>query len=136
MAQPQGSAVAVANPTPPYVYFDAISYGSFTTPMTSYPASAAYPSASGSGAQPMGYAQWGTAIPYVQTVPASGTMTWVEPQGFQIICAGLDLMYWFSPTGVPAPLTLRIYPTGINYSEGDLDNLTCFTSSTLRSAQP
>ncbi|HJT36695.1 MAG TPA: type II secretion system protein, partial [Pirellulales bacterium] len=132
--QPVGSLKAVANPVPPYVYFDAISYGSLTSPMTTYPASAAYPSASGSGVQPTGYAQWGTAIPYVQSVPSSGTMTWVEPQGFQIICAGLDQMYWFSPTPAQLPLNMRVFPAGTNYSEGDMDNLTCFTTSTLQSA--
>ena len=147
--QPPGSAVAVGNPTPPYVYFDAISYGYYTTGTTNYPLSAVYPSPlspipvqspvpSGSpGAQPVAFAgQWGVAMPYLQTLPTSGSMTWVNPQKYQIISAGLDQMYWFDSTGLLSKIALRIFPLGVNYSQGDLDNLTNFTSSTLQSAQP
>jgi hypothetical protein len=76
------------------------------------------------------------AMPYVQTLPASGTMTWVNPTKFQIICAGLDQTYWLDPTGFLVNNNLRPYPVGTNYSQGDLDNLTNFSSSTLQSAQP
>jgi prepilin-type N-terminal cleavage/methylation domain-containing protein len=158
--QPPGSTVAVANPMPPYVYFDAISYGYYNTPTSDigqttwtsapvYPLSAVYPSplstvaatvpAGSPGAQPLVYAAtWGTAMPYCQTVSNSGaaSITWANPQKYQIVSAGLDLMYWFDTTGLLAKNVLRAYPVGTNYSQGDLDNLTNFTTSTLLSAQP
>lgn len=150
-AQPPGSTFPVSNPTPPYVYFDAVSYGYYTTGTTVYPTSALYPSpsatvasnvASGSpGAQPSpavnaSLTAWGTAAPYVQTVPASGNMTWVNPSKFQIISSGLDQQYWFDPSGQLTNSQLRYYPAGTAYSQGDLDNLTNFSTSALRDAQP
>lgn len=145
--QPPGG-VSVANPMPPYVYFDAVSYGYYTTATTVYPKSAIYPSPSGSGAgaQPSptinpSLLTWGTATPYVQSVdPTSGQITWVEPKAFQIISAGLDQMYYYLQTTAGQPVNINnnllYYPAGTNYSQGDLDNLTCFSTSTLESAQP
>jgi prepilin-type N-terminal cleavage/methylation domain-containing protein len=161
--QPPGSTYAAAIASPPYVYFDAVSYGSQTTVALDsnnqpvYPGSAVYPSNSGSGAQPATFAatpgtflagQWGLAMPYAQAVTLNGinpaTVTWTNPQKFQIICAGQDLQYWYDPNGIMSPTVppalvnnwLRVYPIGIHYSQGDLDNLTNFTSSTLQSAMP
>jgi prepilin-type N-terminal cleavage/methylation domain-containing protein len=154
VAQPPTSKYPVSNPMPPYVYFDAVSYGYYTTGTNVYPLSAIYPSPSATvsssvvsgspGAQPLGQATaWGYAVPYVQTVPSSGSMTWVNPSGFQIICAGLDQYYWLDFTGKLTNNLLRVYPSGINqatgvntYSQGDLDNLTNFTSGTLQSTLP
>ncbi|HWB11616.1 MAG TPA: prepilin-type N-terminal cleavage/methylation domain-containing protein [Pirellulales bacterium] len=160
--QPPLSAYATANASPPYVYFDAVSYGSQTTValdannMPVYAASAVYPTSSGSGAQPAAFAatpgttlagQWGLALPYAATVVLNNTnpatVTWANPQKFQIICAGQDLQYWFDPSAMNPSAThvlfnnwLRTYPIGTNYSQADFDNLTNFTSSTLQSAQP
>jgi prepilin-type N-terminal cleavage/methylation domain-containing protein len=158
VAQPPGTTSAVANPMPPYVYFDATNYGSLLTPTSaaaggppSYPPSAVYPSPLAStsgggntttpGAQPTASvngaaAAWGTAVPYVQTIPSSANMTWVNPDKYQIVSSGLDLMYWFDPSGVFSNTSLRVYPLGTYYSQGDLDNLTNFFNSTLGSAQP
>lgn len=138
VAQPPNSGAQVANPMPPYVYFDAVSYGYYTTPTTVYPLSAIYPSTSGAGVQPStsinpSLLTWGTIMPYVQTLPASGNMVWAEPKSFQIISAGLDQQY--STLEIASNL-LRVYPAGTNYSQGDLDNLTCFSTGALRDAQP
>ncbi|HVX12622.1 MAG TPA: type II secretion system protein [Pirellulales bacterium] len=157
--QPPKSNFAVANPTPPYVYFDAVSYSAYATPSSDigqttwssapiYPLSAIYPSPSsvtsnsvptGSpGSQPLSYAaQWGAAVPYAQTVPSgSASITWVNPQTYQIICGGLDQQYSFDPLGALANNLLRGYPSGTNYSQGDLDNLTNFSTAPLQNSQP
>jgi prepilin-type N-terminal cleavage/methylation domain-containing protein len=149
--QPPGGSAAAGNPMPPYVYFDSTNYSSVATPTGNppiYPLSAVYPSPLASttvggnvttpGAQPVlgVLLQWGVAMPYAQTVPAAGTITWVNPDKYQIIAAGLDQFYWYDPAGQYTSNWLRVYPLGTYYSQGDLDNLTNFTTSTLQNAQP
>ena len=104
---------------PPYVYFAA--WPAFYNDPHSqhrYHLAARYPR--GSGTPPGGVAR-----PYAQGTPSN--WRWVEPRGFQIICAGLDRHFG---TG-SGP---KLFPSGANYSPEDWDNLTSFYEGTLEDA--
>jgi type II secretory pathway pseudopilin PulG len=146
--QPTGSGVtSVGNPTAPYVYFDSGSYTSVTPAagFAAYPASGQYPPFS-SGSMPTAptnaYAsQWGAAIPYANAYNASSTpaqLTWLNPEKFQIVAAGIDSMYWSPPiTGTtPGPDDFRVFPGGTNYSPADNDNVTNFSNGKLQDFIP
>ncbi len=96
----------------PYVYFKAGPNGQYSsTASYSYNGTYVYPYLSDKG----GY---------------------MNPKGYQIICAGLDNNFGLkSQSNPPAN---RSYPSGKNYSqnEADLDNLTNFSNGTLKSARP
>ena len=66
----------------------------------------------------------GVAIPY-----QSITGGYVNPKSFQIVSAGQDGDY-----GTSRPSAAPVFPTGTNYVLGDMDNLTNFATSTLKSA--
>jgi hypothetical protein len=77
---------------------------------------------------------WGVALPYVQTIAASGAITWQNPTKFQFVAPGLDLMYWMYPptdTAIPANNTLRNIAVPNTLSQGDLDNLSNFTTGVI-----
>lgn len=104
-------------------------------------------------------ARWGLAKPFASRVTASnGTynawdVAWVQPEGFQIVCSGLDGVYGGRPTftgdtAVPAITEsyadVRVYPDGVLVrangaavqrialpQTGDQDNLTNFTTGRL-----
>lgn len=96
---------------PPYVYFDAGTYGLWHQTMSGsapmIPQLHAYPSEPGQipnqygfpGLDPIlsttaGGLGWGTAVPYARSVDGpTGRIQWINPDTFQIICAGLDHQY-------------------------------------------
>ncbi|MGC4003934.1 MAG: prepilin-type N-terminal cleavage/methylation domain-containing protein [Pirellulales bacterium] len=72
----------------------------------------------------------GTGGPVYPYLTATGTPnTYVNPQSFQIICAGLDGDFG-------AGSNQKIYPTGTNYAGGDNDNLTNFSANQLGDDRP
>ncbi len=135
----------------PYTYFDADGYAL---------------SVSGSGSAPrigiLGYPRhgdphaaesakgFGLAVPLARYFDPSfaGPMRWYEPEGFQIICAGLDGKYSEPVTGdlsrayrVPVSPRGHVFHRSTNYAEaanycdGELDNLNNFSTETLKSAR-
>src|SRR5690606_13254074 len=78
---------------PPYVYFDAASY--VTVNASGVITHDAYPSSLNAELR----ALWGLAVPYALFFdPNKQSPTrWVNPESFQIICAGLD-GYYGAPT--------------------------------------
>jgi prepilin-type N-terminal cleavage/methylation domain-containing protein len=148
--QPPGTtAMAAANPVPPYVYFDALTYGGLfgfsggaVAPIAanSYPTGYPFPDGQLSSAMQTQMtalaSQWGLALPYVnsQTVnPAYGTGVndYINPNKFQIISAGADARY---STG--ASQLFRFFNSAVNYTTADSDNLANFTTGTLQDAAP
>jgi len=88
-------------------------------------------------------AQWGVAMPYVNssaTNPAygAGVNDYLNPSKFQIISAGVDTLYAVPPppTLLSNPQLFRFFSSGINYTQGDLDNLANFTTGKLQDAMP
>jgi general secretion pathway protein G len=72
------------------------------------------------------------ARPYGFTRDNINMASWVHPDTFQIIAAGLDNTY-----GTPANLNaIPLFPNGRNYSQADMDNLTNFSRGTLGDAIP
>lgn len=145
--QPPGTtATGAANPIAPYVYFDALTYERYYS--FSGAATSAQPKAG--NAYPTGYpvadnqlpsalqtqmtalqSLWGVAIPYVNSQavnPAfgAGINDYINPKKFQIIAAGADNLY---STGVTT--AFRFYTSGINFTEGDRDNVTNFATGKL-----
>lgn len=120
---PPGRALATRKP--PYVYFDSQTYTAgrgFSYPV----ATASQPTFS--ILTPTAFVlEWGAAVPYASQLTATST-TWVNPDKFQIIAAGLDDIY-----GEPVP---KQFPLGVNFGDPDLDNLTNFTTGRLDSAMP
>lgn len=151
--QPPGtSAVQPATATPPYVYFDGVTYEAWITnygiTSTATTAGLQYPGAypfltnlSTNPVQPTNFANfWGLAIPYVSSTIVNATINsndFVNPQKFQIIGAGADNMY-ATPPGLPGAVAsangLRYFPAGINsnFSQGDLDNVSNFAGGKLQ----
>ena len=102
----------------PYVFFSSLQYAAVTydgTPFYFAPdgSSVAHPYRVDEG---KGIFK-GTATDLVQAV---------EPDGFQIICAGLDGEY-----GNPVEAGFRGYPFGTNLSKGDMDNITNFSEGRI-----
>ena len=110
---------------PPYVYFAAwpAFYNDADHPEDRYHPAAFYRS---SGVP----AEWRNARPYAHRLP-NGAFSWVKPQGFQIICAGLDRMFGRSTS---SSFPWKVFPGGAGYGEGDWDNLTNFYEGTLEDA--
>jgi general secretion pathway protein G len=140
--QPPGSTFQVANPVPPYVYFDAISYTAinpydFTgaTGWSTYPSPypmtpTTNPNAAGfnngnNTLQPIAYInQWGLAVPYasmIQPTPANstttGAITWVNDSKFQVVSAGIDALYC-SPQCIAGGVRVNfpLFPTPLQTS--------------------
>jgi hypothetical protein len=57
----------------------------------------------------------------------------MNPEKFQIICAGLDGIYSLSP---PTGIWAKVFPLGQGYEQGDYDNLTNFTTGKLEDSLP
>ncbi len=110
---------------PPYVYFDASTYGDASALFFAYPST-------GPNIGPFAYLpQWGAAVPYLDSAKSTPTRNvYVKPATFQIICAGADLAYGLDLA------SLRYYPSGLNYSEYDLDNQTNIATGRLQDDQP
>jgi prepilin-type N-terminal cleavage/methylation domain-containing protein len=174
--QPPGSTFQVGNPVPPYVYFDAVSYTAISpydstgaTGWSTYPSPypmtpTSNPNAAGynngnNTLQPTAYiSQWGLAVPYaslIQTTSGTtGLVTWVNDSKFQVVSAGLDMVYCSQDaisSGFrrnfplfPSPLVTSNLPNGaftLDYNDpldpnvqryGEQDNLANFTSGTLQ----
>ncbi len=124
---------------PPYVYFDAATYGVSMLCMNpgmpappdaflTYPAPPGVPGTVTFGGP--NNPNWGLAQPYCSANPAN---TWMNPEKFQIVCAGLDGIYSLSP---PTSLSSKVFPLGQGYEQGDYDNLTNFTTSKLEDSIP
>ena len=66
--------------------------------------------------------------PYLSASPSKTDFPYVEPEKYQIVCAGQDGK--FGAAG-------GLYPDGVGYSEADEDNLTSFSDGkTLEDAIP
>ncbi|HEV3339703.1 MAG TPA: prepilin-type N-terminal cleavage/methylation domain-containing protein [Pirellulales bacterium] len=143
--QPPGTtAITPASATPPYVYFDSVTYESWianyaiastaTSAPPQYPGAYPYYSdASGGPLQPTNFAGqiWGTAVPYASSTivnPTIKTNDFVNPQKFQIIGAGGDNMYSTPGFGIH----LRYFPSRFDFSDSDYDNVSNFASGRLQ----
>lgn len=125
---------------PPYVYFDGPTYAASMLcmqpgqPMHMPDAFLTYPAPPGIlGTVPFGgpnNPNWGLAQPYCAATPAN---TWMNPEKFQIVCAGLDGIFSLAP---PTHLWSKVFPTGRGYEQGDYDNLTNFTTGRLEDSLP
>ena len=58
------------------------------------------------------------------------TYTWIKPNSFQLLCAGLDGVFG-DTTETLSPETAPVYPRGENYGVGQWDNLANFSTGTL-----
>jgi prepilin-type N-terminal cleavage/methylation domain-containing protein len=76
----------------------------------------------------------------IQHTPSNLNSVFVNPTTFQILCPGLDGMYWnpnTNPaTGTAYPTPGNTYPTGDDYTTGQYDDITNFSGGTLKDAQP
>lgn len=140
-----GGTATPGNPTAPYVYFDAGSYTVVVGAAGAYPPSGQYPPANG-GSMPVQptnnyQTQWNAAIPYAHAYNSSSTpaqLTWMNPEKFQIVSAGIDSMFW-SPATTGTSTTVddfRVFPGGTNYSQADMDNVTNFSNGRLQDSLP
>lgn len=132
---PQGTAPT--GEMPPFVYFGSQSYQDFPI----------YPSPL---TQSQAFAAWGLAVPYTSRFDPNNNyndpvnqwgqwqMEFVNPKKFQIVAAGVDGQYGINTVQQlnDARNLVRIFPSGENYSDFDLDNLTNFTDATLEEARP
>ncbi|MEE8451349.1 MAG: prepilin-type N-terminal cleavage/methylation domain-containing protein [Thermoguttaceae bacterium] len=71
----------------------------------------------------------GICVPYcVDPVPPPGDQIWNKPKSFQIISPGMDGQFGnHDPTGEE----LRFSASALNFTDGDYDNITNFSSTTL-----
>lgn len=121
----------------PYVYFNSRSYWDGSTAVARFPL------------DPTTYSvDIGQARPYFQQI--GGTSGFVNPDSFQIICAGLDGHfgdYSDDYASNPNPLFAKVYPTGFGsatitpltatpYTADDRDNITNFAQGPLRNKEP
>lgn len=116
-----GSGQGVA----PYVYYDAGTYF-LSSSATNVPM--AYPNNNSTMKTPGNkISAWGAAVPYMKSVDPLG---FLNPDSFQIICAGADGVYSEEGYGGPDPAnaatTWPAFPGGQNFRSGDSDNLTSF----------
>jgi prepilin-type N-terminal cleavage/methylation domain-containing protein len=100
----------------PLVYFDCSR--PYPTPIVFD--AAAQPVAQGTGQARAYYTKNGTQV------------TFANAGKYQIVSAGLDGDYGLYATATDQ----KLYPDGVNYTEGDKDNLVNFTDRTLADAQP
>lgn len=133
--------MAPGSESTPYLYYD---YRIYTT---TYNAVLGTPGNNANAFRwPPAYDPWQTtfagamatfAVPYALDVDKSRTVTngdsWINPDSFQIIAAGQD--------GLFGPLTtnalVRLYPTAVQYTEADYDNVTNFCErNNLEDARP
>lgn len=104
----------------PYVYFAAQNYA------TQAPFNAATAGQGGTGVCRPYYLDTGTSS-------VSPQFLYANPNSFQIISAGLDGDFGdTSATATPNPYPS--YPSGKGYTQGDMDNLTNFSTSNLKDA--
>jgi len=132
---PQGAALT--GEMPPFVYFGAQSYKDLPF----------YPGPGQNNALgPDKFPEWGLCVPYlarfdfskITDPPADWDWDHVNPKSCQIVAAGVDSQYGFNdpPSLADAANSLRVFPTGENYSDFDNDNLTNFTEGPLEDAKP
>ncbi|MBL9082219.1 MAG: prepilin-type N-terminal cleavage/methylation domain-containing protein [Planctomycetales bacterium] len=145
MAQRGGAVVA------PFVYFDSDSYTTASTGQGSaldisiY----GYPRNGDAGAVDLA-GQFGLAVPFAAFLDPqnSSPMRWTNPEGFQIICGGLDGMYAAPPeTDLAQAMRVVIFPGGQVYSRATVyseqealsteeqDNLTNLSNNTIEGAR-
>ncbi len=114
----------------PYVYFNSRTYG-----FQALGASYGYPRQNLSMAypQPAYVPQFGRARPYAKQVDPmnlANVLEWVNPNKYQIVCAGLD-RYFGDDTPNPGNATMvlaKLFPIGDNYTPVvEDDNITSFT---------
>ncbi len=117
---------------PPYVYFDSGTYSSTTPGVQFYQYPCLAPTAPLIPMGPGPYiAEWGVAVPYLEK--ATAPIAYVNPKKFQIISAGLDGRYGEPGNGAA---TNKLYPQGLGFFLGDLDNLANFSTGALEDSQP
>ncbi len=75
----------------------------------------------------------GTAVPYLSD---NTSEKYMNPKTFQIIAAGQDNSFGVANTGDPTTATGKKFPSGLNYSSDDNDNLTNFAERTLKDSMP
>jgi hypothetical protein len=94
-------------------------------------------------------AQWGIAEPMAVFFDTNGSKParWARDTSFQIICAGLDGLYFTAVTSLTTGQRVPIFPTGYvfdansnymtqgYYTNGDLDNLTNLANKNLENAR-
>lgn len=141
-------------PTAPYVYFDNKTYNNSINNATilhyGYPRYDNDGSASSEAANL--YSQWGVAAPMATFFdPASGNnrkpTIWAKPDGFQIICAGLDGQYSKPGSNLLDSQRVAVFPGGYvfqnetnyntqtAYTTPEYDNITNLSSRTLEGAR-
>jgi prepilin-type N-terminal cleavage/methylation domain-containing protein len=147
---------------PPFVYFDWACYSQLTAlnvtpvPYQAYPPTMGQQAASNGMMQTL-FSEWGAAVPSasnpnklnasaLQSNWAASPVSWINPNTYQIICAGQDATYG-DPTVSAPGLRLPVFPDGTTftgnkfstlgyYSTQELDNLSNFTDSTFEDALP
>ncbi len=111
----------------PYVYFDSRIY-SDATPIggvASNPPVASLSVLKDSSATPLLY-------PYATRVNPTAPLTMANRTTYQLISAGLDGEYGdVSSITAGDPSTYKVFPTGTNFKEGDLDNIANFSEGKI-----
>jgi hypothetical protein len=82
------------------------------------------------------YARSGDTGPQNVVPYGTGPTTPVNPNRFQIVCAGLDGDFGALTTPASGLYPVKVFPIGTNYMPGDKDNLTNFSGGTLGDARP
>lgn len=140
---PRGTAPGTGGHAPPYVYWDADLYTSLAQknaemPFVGYPPTGQIPEKSPEGEHLL--QEFGLCVPYARIVPdnTDDPVIWQNPDTFQILCAGLDIMY--GP--IEGDVRLPMFPAGTTYTgknlnqagyfdPAEVDNLTNFHDGPL-----
>ncbi len=144
---PEKPDFTTSPPTAPYVYFDANLYTRWRldlatpmAPMTPFPAPQSIIPNKLNVEQQFALT-WGLAMPYAKSVVGT-TITWVNPQSFQIIAPGFDHMYSSTSLATsnaatsasinmnPATMVPRVLQDSTITNE-ERDNFTNFSDQTL-----
>jgi len=140
--------------TAPFVYFDSDTYNRSTTVPEGSPFTVAnlagYPRDQDPKAAMLA-AEWGLAMPYAKAYDPTWQkpLVWIQATTFQIIAPGKDGKYSANPGGdLAAAMRVTVFPSGdtypkaggyvgrtSSYSNEELDNLTNFSSSTLKESR-
>ena len=121
MYYPAGVTSPAPSATNPYVYFRAEN-SFYTVDGTQSGTMKVYASGGTNYVVPAADSRISTTSPY----------TWVNPQSFQIFCAGLDATY-AAPSAAGTPL---LFPSGANYQNATFDDQTNFSNGTLENSKP
>lgn len=142
---PKGASPGTNGEVAPFVYFDGATYTTMSK-LNSPLSFNGYPIASGPGASPGSaglISGWGLAVPYVSKAPASNPnaqISWVNPNKFQIVCAGIDSNYGEMNMRLPVSPGRACY-RGNNFAiaggmeDSELDNITNFADGKLEDFQ-